>query len=229
MIYNTQQAQPKMLHTSGECAGTLYEIEPEVKYYMCAKKYRTIVVDPPWKYGNWGVNSGQSLTCSNFSRPKGGWPMAYKTMSLIDIEKLPVLSIADTNCELYLWTTQKYLPASFRIVESWGFKYCQTLTWCKAPRGIGQGGVYCPTTEFLILGRRGRMPSVRRVDTTWWQVKRQRDHSTKPEFFQDIIETVSEPPRIELFARRERHGWDVWGNEVPCSIELGAQNANRKE
>ena len=189
---------------------------------MCAKKYKTIVVDPPWQYGKWG-------TASEAGRYKGNQffnvrPMAYRTMSLSDIEKLPVLSIADTNCELYLWTTQKYLPSAFRIVESWGFRYCQTLTWCKAPRGLGQGGAYCPTTEFLILARRGRMPKVRRVDTTWWQVKRQRDHSTKPEVFQDIIETVSEPPRIELFARRERHGWDVWGNEVQCSIELGAQN-----
>ena len=185
---------------------------------MCAFKYQTIVVDPPWQYGAWGAPT---------NRPKHlvGKPMPYKTMSLIDIEKLPISSIAADNCELYLWVTQRYLPAAFRIIESWGFKYCQTLTWCKRPRGLGQGGVYCPTTEFIILGRRGRMPKVRRVDTTWWLVKRPHNsHSTKPEVFQDIIESVSLPPRIELFARRERHGWDVWGNEVPCSIELGAQN-----
>lgn len=193
---------------------------------MCAKKYKTIVVDPPWQYGKWGKASPAAYLVSGIKESTNKVaPMPYETMSLIDIEKLPVLSIADTNCELYLWTTQKYLPAAFRIVESWGFKYCQTLTWCKAPRGLGQGGVYCPTTEFLILGRRGCMPKVRRVDTTWWQVKRPHNlHSTKPEVFQDIIETVSEPPRIELFARRKRHGWDVWGNEVECDIELGAQN-----
>jgi len=186
---------------------------------MCASKYQTIVVDPPWKYGAWGK-------ASPVSRPNSKvYPMPYETMSLVDIKNLPVLSIAADNCELYLWVTQRYLPAAFGIVESWGFKYCQTLTWCKRPRGLGQGGVYCPTTEFIILGRRGRMPKVRRVDTTWWLVKRPHNsHSTKPEDFQDIIESVSLPPRIELFARRERHGWDRWGNEVPCSIELGARD-----
>lgn len=74
------------------------------------------------------------------------------------------------------------------------------------------------------MARRGKMPNVRRIDTTWWQIKRQRTHSTKPEFFQDIIESVSYPPRIELFSRRHRHGWDVWGNEVTCDINLFGEN-----
>ena len=39
-----------------------------------------------------------------------------------------------------------------------------------------------------------------------------------------IIELFGNLPRVELFARSGGHGWDLWGNEVPCSIELGAQN-----
>ena len=62
------------------------------------------------------------------------------------------------------------------------------------------------------------MPKVERINTTWWAVKRQSRHSKKPEFFQDLIKTVSDAPRIELFARRPRAGWDVWGNEVESSI-----------
>ena len=45
-------------------------------------------------------------------------------------------------------------------------------------------------------------------------------HSTKPEFFQDMIEKVTEEPRLELFARRKRDGWDVWGNEVESDIRI---------
>ena len=37
---------------------------------------------------------------------------------------------------------------------------------------------------------------------------------------QDLIETVSDAPRLEMFARREREGWDVWGNEVESSVAL---------
>lgn len=87
--------------------------------------------------------------------------------------------------------------------------------------GTGQGGLFCPTNEFLLLGRKGRMPKGKqRIDSTWWQVKRQQKHSKKPEFFQDLIETVSDSPRLEMFARREREGWDVFGNEVETSISL---------
>ena len=86
--------------------------------------------------------------------------------------------------------------------------------------GTGQGGMYCPTTEFLLLARKGKMPKKKRVDSTWWQVKRTNKHSKKPEFFQDMIEAQTDGPRIELFARRRRPGWDVFGNEVEGSIAI---------
>lgn len=141
--------------------------------------------------------------------------MPYPTMSVDEICALKVGELAADDCDLYLWTTQKYLPDAFKVLAAWGFKYCQTLTWCKTPRGTGQGGLFCPTTEFLILGRKGKMPKKPRIDSTWWNVKRPHNsHSTKPEFFQDLIETVSDGPRLELFARRPRDGWTVWGNEV---------------
>ena len=174
-------------------------------------RYKTIVADPPWAYNrSWDGGSDKSV----FKGAQTSVPMPYVQMSLFDICALPVAELADDNCDLYLWTTQKYLPKAFDVIEAWGFKYCQTLTWCKTPMGTGQGGLYCPTTEFLILARKGRMPLKTRVDTTWWNVKRTGKHSKKPEFFQDIIEQQSDAPRIELFARRPRDGWVVWGNEV---------------
>jgi len=178
-------------------------------------KYRTIVADPPWKYGVWGVGSENSA----FSK-KHTIPIPYETMTVEEIKALNVADLADENCELYLWTTQKYLPDAFEVLKAWGFKYCQTLTWCKTPMGTGQGGVYCPTTEFLILGRKGKMPKVKRIDTTWWNVKRTNKHSKKPEFFQELIETVSDAPRLEMFARRKRVGWHIWGNELENDVEL---------
>lgn len=177
-------------------------------------RYATIVADPPWRYGAWGRASvpppGSAYEPSNAATP-----MPYLTMTVDQICALDVGAHAAENCDLYLWTTQRYLPDSFKVLNAWGFRYCQVLTWCKTPRGTGQGGLYCPTTEFLLLGRKGRMPvGKERVDSTWWQIKRPMTHSTKPEFFQDLIETLSDGPRLELFARRPREGWTVWGNEV---------------
>ena len=174
-------------------------------------KYRTIVVDPPWQYGAWGKAShpnwdGHEPTIT---------PMPYPTMSVEEIAAMNVRELADENCELYLWTTQRYLRDAFSVLDVWGFKYCQTLTWCKTPMGKGQGGVYCPTTEFALLGRRGKMPDVERIDSTWWNWKRAwKKHSKKPDAFFEMLETVTEQPRLEMFARRKREGWDVWGNEV---------------
>ena len=178
--------------------------------------FRCIVADPPWKYGKWGAFGGGD---KNTQPPGRGFttnnPLPYPAMTVQEITELPVDGCSADDCDLYLWTTQKYLPDAFSVMQAWGFKYCQALTWCKAPRGLGQGGLFCPTTEFVLLGRKGRMPKgKRRQDSTWWQVKRPAAHSTKPEFFQDVIETVSDCPRLEMFARRQREGWTVWGNEV---------------
>ncbi len=182
------------------------------------KKYQTILADPPWQYGSWGVDP--RIRPVSYARHKSV-PIPYPTMSVDEIKHLPIEGLADVNCELYLWTTQHYIPFAFDVIEAWGFKYCQTVIWCKKPRGKGQGGIYCPTNEFLILGRIGKMPKVNRIDTTWFLTKRPHNsHSTKPEFFQDLIEQVTYPPRLELFARRKRLGWDCWGNEVESDIEL---------
>ena len=92
------------------------------------KKYKVIYADPPWKYGNWGKANPKSRPNSKV------YPMPYNTMNITEIKSLPIKSLAENNCELYLWTTQKYLPIAFQIIEFWEFKYCQTLRWCKKPR-----------------------------------------------------------------------------------------------
>jgi N6-adenosine-specific RNA methylase IME4 len=58
-----------------------------------------------------------------------------------------------------------------------------------------------------------------RHPSTWWQWPVGK-HSEKPEAFQDLVEQVSPGPYLELFARRRRLGWDVWGNEVASDIDL---------
>ena len=172
-------------------------------------KYQCIVADPPWPY-----NRTWDAATPALRKPRR-YDMPYEQMTIHAIKDLGVADIADNNCDLYLWTTQKFLPEAFSVLKSWGFRYCQTLTWCKKPRGSGQGGLYCPTTEFALLGRKGRMPMGKiRLDSTWWEITRQKRHSQKPHFFMDVFESMSNPPRIELFARQRLLGWDSWGNEA---------------
>src|SRR5574344_423028 len=111
------------------------------------KKYKTILADPPWRYNrDWWPGSKKSAFAPKYNQRTV--PMPYPEMTVDEIKALPVQSIADENCEMYLWVTQKYLPIAFDVIKAWGFKYCQTLTWCKKPMGTGQGGAFTPTTEF---------------------------------------------------------------------------------
>jgi N6-adenosine-specific RNA methylase IME4 len=69
--------------------------------------------------------------------------------------------------------------------------------------------------EILLFGTRGKahMPptDVRPKSVQFAPIS---EHSAKPELFYDIIEACSPGPRLEMFARRRREGWAVFGNEV---------------
>jgi N6-adenosine-specific RNA methylase IME4 len=141
-------------------------------------------------------------------------------MTLDEIAALPVARLAEDAAHLYLWTTNGYLERAFEIARGWGFTPSTTLTWCKPPKGIGLGGAYSLTTEFCIFARRGSL-AANRVDSSWWLWHRNR-HSQKPEAFLDIVEQVSPGPYLEMFARRNRLGWDTWGNEALQHVDLEA-------
>jgi N6-adenosine-specific RNA methylase IME4 len=172
-------------------------------------KYRTIVADPPWK-----VHRGPEWGSNGTSRP-----LTYPTMSVEDIIALPIPSLAEDSAHLYLWTINAYVPHAYGIVRAWGFMPSTLLTWCKAPHGIGLGGAFTITTEHVLFARRGALAAGERIDSTWWQWKRGA-HSAKPEAFLDMVERVSPSPRLELFARRNRLGWDTWGNEALEHVKI---------
>lgn len=191
-------------------------------------KYRTIVADPPWEYHSWPAASTSAKSAFN----RAGVPtdcnvralLPYPSMSVAGISALPVEDMADTDATLYLWTTNRYLRDSYAVAEAWGFRFSQVLTWCKSRRGIGPGGVFANTSEFVIVARRGHPEHLRRMDSTWYEWPRAA-HSQKPDAFLDIVEQVSPGPYLELFARRQRLGWDTWGNEALCHVEMEVSHA----
>lgn len=143
----------------------------------------------------------------------------YPQMTLVEIEALPIPDLAEQDAHLYVWTFGPYIPETYRIVRAWGFSPSSLLTGCKAPMGLGFGGAYVPTTEHVLFARRGRDVLRQRWDSTWFTFKRGA-HSAKPEVFLDIVETVSPGPYLELFARRQRLGWDTWGDEALQHVEM---------
>lgn len=141
----------------------------------------------------------------------------YPLMSLAAIKALPVGDLTDKTAHLYLWAVLPMLEQAFEVVRAWGFCPSTAVTWCK--NGPGLGGGWRGNTEHLIVAKRGNLPFLRAGRGTWYAAKRGR-HSQKPDLFIDLIEEMSPAPRVELFARRHRIGWDVWGNESPNTAPL---------
>ena len=172
------------------------------------KKYQIIYADPPWQYND---------------KMKGhqGAETHYKTQSKQWISRLPVKNIAEDICCLFLWVTSPLLEEGIKVLEDWGFKY-KTVVFCwskytkngKLVSNLGRWTM--GNIELCLLGVKGK-PNCWRVDKAIKQlVQAERTkHSTKPqEVRKRIVQLLGDRSRIELFARQQTPGWDVWGNEV---------------
>jgi N6-adenosine-specific RNA methylase IME4 len=153
--------------------------------------------------------------------------MPYRTMPLFAIAALPMCHVLDpSGAHVYLWATNRFLPAAFDVIRAWGLTYSTTLVWAKTPMGGGLGGAYGISTEYVIYAHLGRLPALGRIRGTWHNWKRpyneagKPQHSAKPPEFYAMVEEVSPAPRLDMFARRQRAGWDTWGDQAPQSIEL---------
>ena len=159
--------------------------------------FRTIVVDPPWDYGDHAV--------------RGAAATHYGVMSLEAIAALPVGSMAGEEAHLYVWVTPPQLPFVWPIIEAWGFDYKTLLTWVKPQ--MGTGFYFRGATEHVAFCTRKNAPLRAQNLVNWFEADR-RSHSEKPEEFYQLVEAASHGPYLELFARKQRKGWEVWGDEV---------------
>lgn len=163
-------------------------------------KYRTIVADPPWP-------SMHQRSTYHRGKPERHYP----TMTVEAIAALDVPAADDAH--LWLWAVNRLMEDAYRVVRAWGFTPMSLLTWCKP--GPGMGYYLRTNTEHCIFATRGRpMVPAEQAMSSWYHWPR-RAHSVKPDPFYELVERVSPEPRLELFARRRRFGWDVWGNEAP--------------
>ena len=181
----SKTANGQILAISNEPA----EIEPG--------QYRTVIIDPPWPYG------------TKYDAETRRVASPYKEMTLE--------AIADTefpfadDCILWFWTTHKFLPVSFEMLQQWGFDYKATMVWNKEKIGIGYWlRMQCEFCLFAIKGNpQWEATNIRDIITT-----PRREHSRKPEEFYGIVLEHSPHPIGEAFARQERDGITIFtGNE----------------
>lgn len=160
--------------------------------------FQTIVIDPPWDWGDEG-----DVNQLGRAKPE------YTTMPIDEIERLPIARIADNNCHLYLWVTNRSLPKAFRLIDAWGFRYITCLTWVKP--SIGMGNYFRGSTEQVLFAVKGSQPLKRHDVGTHFEAPRGGGHSAKPDEFYKLVESCSYAPYIDVFGRKAREGWAVWG------------------
>jgi N6-adenosine-specific RNA methylase IME4 len=136
-------------------------------------------------------------------------------MEHADICKLSVPDLATDTAVLFMWTTLPHLQKAFEVLAAWEFEYVTNIAWVKDKIGLGHW--VRNQHELLLIGRRGDMPAPLPANRPPSVIEApSREHSRKPNEAYELIERMyPDLPRIELFARRARPGWAVWGNQAP--------------
>tara|TARA_R110002020_G_scaffold33980_2_gene103144 strand:+ start:4726 stop:5286 length:561 start_codon:yes stop_codon:yes gene_type:complete len=180
------------------------------------KRYNVIYTDPPWTFRTWSAQ-GKDRSPEKH----------YNCMNLNDVKALPVGKLAEPDCALFIWATDPLLQEAFDVIKAWGFTYkTVAFVWAKLNRNApslmfteqdfftGMGYWTRANSELCLLATKGKpkrhSASVRRL-----VIDHRREHSRKPDSVANrIVQLMGDVPRIELFARDKKIGWDVWGNET---------------
>jgi len=189
------------------------------------KEYRLIVIDAPWAYSLRETDKTHRGRCS------------YPSMTDEEILNMPMSALGKDDCYLLLWVTNNHQALGFRCLDRWGFTHRSTFTWEKVTKdgrphaGIGHYGRNC-TEHFLVAtkGAPGSFTSHGLTNINNIIRARRLEHSQKPEEFWAIADRLalklenckklgklSQPSRIELFAREQRENCDCWGAEANLS------------
>lgn len=182
-----------------------------------------IYADPPWRFATWNKATAVKRRASGTNVSAA---VHYATMASDEIAALPVADLAADDCALFMWISWPMLPDALRLIEAWGFTYktC-AFDWMKAHTQqidifrddgdplMGMGYWTRANSEPCLLATRGK-PKRLNADVRQGIIEPRREHSRKPDCVPSRIERLVDGPYLELFARTQREGWTVWGNQT---------------
>ena len=180
-------------------------------------KYRVLVADPPWPEAK--NMSAPTRPGKSREGARGHYDL-FK--SFAEVESFPIPPMADESL-LFLWCPPRYHDQGRKVVEAWGFKNTPSpIVWVKVGKsgapGLGSGVLLRMAHEEVLIGRRGK--PTHNHNTRSAILAPRREHSQKPEELQDAIEAWTSGPYAELFARRQRAGWDCFGDQNTLMQEV---------
>lgn len=183
--------------------------------------YQVILADPPWAFRTF---SGETMTPHRCAEDH------YSTMTLAEMQALPVGEIAARDCALFMWVVGSHLVEAIELAAAWGFEFKTDAFYWFKQRLVGAdqidlftGDIAEPRMGFGYWTRKQVEPcwlftrgKPKRLNAGVRQVimEPRREHSRKPDAQYERIESLVTGPYVELFARTRRRGWDSWGNQV---------------
>jgi N6-adenosine-specific RNA methylase IME4 len=176
------------------------------------RHYRTIAIDPPWKFSGGTKNR----------------PQHYPRMTDAEIAALPIRDLAHPDgCNILLWITSPKMETAFKVARSWRCRHSgRAFVWVKThPREantlflhhdslhVSTGFTTRKNAEDVLFFKFGK-PRRMAADVHEIIIAPRREHSRKPDEFYRRAERLCAGPYLEIFGRESRPGWDVWGNEA---------------
>jgi N6-adenosine-specific RNA methylase IME4 len=183
------------------------EVKHEVSKAVFSESgpFGTVVIDPPW----------QMEKIDRDVRPNQD-AFDYPTMTYEEIAgfwKAELQGRLLPDCHVFVWTTQKHLPATIKTLDKLGLRYVLTMVWHK-PGGFQPIGLPQYNCEFAVYARRGSPIFIDTKDFNCCFSAPRREHSRKPDEFYDVIRRVTGGSRIDVFSREKREGFAQFGNQI---------------
>ncbi len=167
-------------------------------------KFDVMVIDPPWPVEK----------IERDVRPNQTRDLNYPTVTVEEILDLKLVSeFAAKNSHVFLWTTQKFLPVAFQVLEKWGLTYSFAMTWHK-PGGYQPVNLPQFNSEFCLYARKGKPVFVDTKNFFTCFTASRTGHSEKPDEFYELLRRVTAGWRLDCFNRRKIEGFVGWGKEA---------------
>jgi N6-adenosine-specific RNA methylase IME4 len=172
--------------------------------------FRTILIDPPWKYRN---------TATEVAAER-----RYKTMEIEEIIKVfeEIDRISDDGgSHLWLWITKDHRRHGEMLIEVAGYEFKTEFIWVKGRieknefvfhTGFGNDNRMCHETLMLGIKNNMRTANGRNEPSVFYDIRE--DHSRKPEKSFALINRNSPDDKLEIFARKKRRGWFSFGDQL---------------
>lgn len=194
----------------------------------------TVTMDPPWLERGAG----------KIKRGADRWyPLMKKQDILRTVYQSDYWNDISEDAHMYMWVTNNYVNDGMWVMDALDFRYVTNICWVKVKNNwpdiidelvdehglnlnpatwlkvlagalrIGLGQYFRGSHELCLFGVRGKAMKPKKALPSTFHAPRGK-HSSKPEKIYEIVEATSPGPYLEIFARGERPGWLVWGNEV---------------